>query len=462
MKKVAGPCRLRASCRGLELCYEDPMDGVFFLSLVETLAKSRHLGEVVEKEVCPGRLRALYLVEGTAVSVAESAYIFPEALLREGAAQPFCRRVLELGYNALVWPSVAEGSTSLDEASFWSVVDEIRAHGIQCIFADSRADVVWWQASASNCGADQLDVDSYLEDLQRAEATAGKLIYVLPWEAARQEDILDYLVDEAKKSTSLAFSAVRGEPWRDFAEDHPFWERLRQSPDDVNTPLLPVINAGLVRQGWGLWPTLSSDLLERFLPAMERHVFGGAIVFTPHVPCPGSLLGTNLWVAAQSLDSPFHPLTLVRTRFDARYGSGAYEQMRDLLWKVRLVQKEVSQLPTLPQETATESHRLLAESLLAQLRDLRARADSSLFPEQMIYFVRDAKRLVFAFLQKQQISLANVLIGDDMQEAFWTDVSAPSRGIGAGARVELLDSPNQGQEGSALREIYAASCTLHL
>ena len=278
------------------------------------------------------------------------------------------------------------------------------------------------------------------------------------------------LLDDAGPMTTIAFPALAGAPWQDHHLMHPLWEQLRQASDASATPLLPILNSGAMSQGEGLWPSLPLDHIESVLDKMQgEHIFSGAISMAATVPQKGCLLDASLWVAGQALWHGKSPRLLLESWLQQELTSNEAEKAICLFREARSLSLELSQMRTLevsesPEKIVEEQgYRSQAESLLARLNELKRKSGAvfdgeSLYPYYFCYFVRDAKRLLFSFLQAHHIAMASVFTGDDVQESFWTTMASnASKGIGFGTNLDFLNRPNRGEDGSPMATIYDLS-----
>lgn len=419
--------------------------------------------------------RVLWLMGGQAKGqrIAELGYstvILPADRLKE------CKALTDYGLELFV-------DLSVDSCDSLCPLDgEYRAAVKEAVGAlDGVAGVFWrsrWTEPAFTEHPDARDCTQYdlvLEEMELLEECLGEreLIYFSVANDAQslqsQSQWLETLCDDALKGTSIAFSTVAGEPWEDHQPLHPFWQRLRASPDHSSTPLLPIVNAGAVRQGEGLWPSLPVEMIDEVLARMKQPGFDGLIAMTASVPEAGCFLDANLWICAQACWENTSARLLEETWLRAWYPEQSYDELRNALIELRQLVVALSELQTLPKLAngscpEADRYRVRAEGLLGRLNALRSRflADEPSdgegvprFADYLCFFVRDAKRRVLHFIQSHHISMANVLTGKDMQESFWTSIGGDSsRGIGSGATVMCLDDASKGSDGSKQEQIY--------
>ncbi|MFQ5730191.1 MAG: hypothetical protein ACE5GN_07510, partial [Waddliaceae bacterium] len=295
---------------------EGQQAAIFGIGLISAGVASGHLGECLGVRAPKFPLRPLWF------SSMENV-------------EEICRRVLALGYNAVLLeregdverlvlfreygikvilkpePDLPEGKCFLDQEYRDAVREGLRALQQEV----PRVDGFFWEGLFGqkdinlHPGArDLLQVDMALKEVRLLEeAILGDrfLIYYISCtdlqNAQQQAAWLPSFCNDVGKQTIIAFSAVSGDPVLDHLDSHPFWEVLRQSLDVCYTPLLPIINVGALNQGECLWPTLALDLINDYCLRCRRHQFAGVLSLVPYLPNPESFLSCNLWVASQVL-----------------------------------------------------------------------------------------------------------------------------------------------------------------
>jgi len=171
---------------------------------------------------------------------------------------------------------------------------------------------------------DATEVEAVSKEVKLIESCLSpgkKLIFFIPSyslaTAKRQSSWISSFLDEMGNVSLLSFSATVGDICEDQNENHPFWKILRNSPDFSATPILPIVNFGLVGQGENLWPTANVDLIDRFLPRCHRHCFAGIISFWNYLPRKGSIGDCNFFIAGHSIRGGYSPQLLAETWFAA-------------------------------------------------------------------------------------------------------------------------------------------------
>lgn len=429
----------------------------------------------------------------------------------------FCRRLLELGYNSVLLGAFdgAFSPSSEDSFDLEAICQGFHEYGIKvilkpnidlknevrCPLSPSYVSTVkesLWDLQKKVPSVDYIFCESCFQhpeslqhplaqDATRIELVQAELkiyetalkrntglIFYIPAtdesSAKQQATWLSSLSDSAGNKTILAFSALSGAPWEDHCSAHPFWEALRQSPDISSTPLMPIINIGSVKQGEGLWPAMTLDLIERYLARCKRHCFVGAICLARYLPCEGALLDCSLWTAGQVLwkEQPVH--LLAESWFRAQRPDLNYSFFSDALKEIRSIVVELSFLRSLQNENhrdliTTEECRTLAASLLATLKQLQVKfekeekkrlkhADRPTFHEYFSCFVRDARRIVLHFLQRFNAPLLHYRDEDDQQEGFWTQAQGLTQSGRYTPKAIFLEHPQKGSPGSRMEMIF--------
>lgn len=326
----------------------------FALGQTLTALKSGHLGEYlgVSRPCFP--LRPLFITESQPVDP---------------------KNVCLLGYNAVILEGNKERTL-------------FQEYGIKVFAKAPQADVegLFWESALLQPDFAPFDLtlfDAVCQELKQVEEMKKEVIFYVPSNGERQHWLSD-LVDRAGPRTTIAFSAVAGEPAADHLPLHPFWETLRSSPDVSSTPLLPILNIGAVKQGECLC-ALPFDQLEQVLPRLERHTFAGFIGLTKHVPEELGLLHLSLWAAGQSLWHRKAPKLSAETWCLAHRPDLNFSEMSEALDKMRGIAKGVSAI------RAGCEERPLADALLASLSWLDEKMKKGGFAEYYRRFAIDMR-----------------------------------------------------------------------
>jgi hypothetical protein len=410
----------------------------------------------------------------------------PKELVGEGRRH-FCERSLQLGYNSVILGMLPQEncgaaqdpseSTSLTVLS--DVFSLLREYGLSIIIKpyfqiDSprcildphyrsilsekikelierlpQIEGIFWESEAwhSDCQHHPLAREKTQDDLVQTELRLLQeaiheqcfIIFYLPChdlkQAHQQALLLLQLCVDAHKKTILSFSSVEGDPWKDHLAPHPIWELLRQAPDPLNTPLLPLVNSGSIKQGEGLWPVLTGERIERFYRHCDRHAFAGIAHLLGTVPVTGSLAECNLFVASQGMWQRRSHCSYTETWFRGRRPDLNYLQHADALRRLSDVAVALSFVRGLHNECdrdliSREERRALVESTWGALNYLEAlfgREPSSLYKD-FVSFARDARRILVAFMRRFHITLPHIRYEDDGQEGVWTSAAAHRNG----------------------------------
>lgn len=355
-----------------------------------------------------------------------------------------CCRLLELGYNALVFGGSGKksGSTDLEH-----LFQEIRQYGIKIILKCEDIpghlpfDYLLKESKDFENKSKNTQLEKIVREVKKIESLGSPLIFYLDArtesEAQRQSRWMSELCDEMGVESLLAFpSVVEGKL-------HPFWEVLRVSPDVSSTPLLPVVNMGNVGCGDGLWPSLNLRLLNKVFGHMQRHVFAGVIGVINQLPKREGLLDCTLWAAAQFLWKRQRIEQAVETWFLAHHPEMEYSKYFEVIDDLV---HEIHALKRMGERTSEES-KVIAESLIARLKEIQVKLEVEerkrlkktgiSLHDYFVYFERDARRLILQFLQKHHVALASLLNNDDAGEGFWTSG-------GKGGKVTVLEEPSKG------------------
>lgn len=272
-------------------------------------------------------------------------------------------------------------------------------------------------------------------------------------EAVRQQkEWLNSFIDHLGPNSTLAFSTQEGAPWDDHKRNHPLWDQLASEKIVSGTPLQPILNIGAIHQGEALWPTVPCREIEQLFARLRRHPFCAPIALASTLPEECSFLEASLWVAGQAIWGFGSPQENLESWLSARFPDDDPLRLTQTILVARQTVIDIQSLiaeekkHTDGKETGSkwsEYRKCQVDSLLARLNGLRSmwnliekKENSNRFYTSLRYFIRDAKRLVFQYLQNNNLSVANVLTGEDMLEGYWTKMeSMPGKGIGSGGKV---------------------------
>jgi hypothetical protein len=258
----------------------------------------------------------LWLKGDSRMQIAEEVAIsLPTSILQDPAQS--AARMRELGYNTLVLGlhDSTHATHLLEPSKFeawlhaWELPLIIKPHcrkkgldalfqrlpSIDAIFIESHPD--------DDLEATQADLlVAEIKEWEEALQGRARLIFYVPFKeqnAKRQARELSLLCKEAGQNTSIAFSAFQGAPWEDYRPLHPFWGLLAQASELSETPLIPLVNTGLIGFGEGRWPAMPFDLFERCFSRCMRPPFERPIALANQLPGKGSTLECSLFVGAR-------------------------------------------------------------------------------------------------------------------------------------------------------------------
>lgn len=493
------------------------VSAIFGASLVKAGMRSGYLPECLGQSRACYSLRPLWLTSDRHVSVSEKLGLYlPAFLLEKGDScfEIFCRRVLELGFNAVVFGSKGIAFAPKSTHPFKelkSLVDKFHSYGIKVIIKPvsyfqpkdetlyltpcddgftkkvqealgdlfsvvPNLDMLFWESHYCHpdfqhhpTGSEWTKEDKTRAEMQLVESLIPKesgLIFYLATDsekrALEQTAWLPSLIDDAAASTTIAFTLYCGDPLKETSISHPIWELLRKRLDVSATRLLPILNIGSVGQGDGLWPNIPLDSLEDFKRKAERHRFSGMISLIPHLPKKGSLLDCSLFVTGQFLWRQSTPHCAAETWFAVNMPEIDHSKIIGILRLSRFVIKKLTVLSTLALEKSrdtlsSEECRAIADCVLGVLKEIeyaRGKCDHELLKSYFNFFVRDARRIVYHGLLCSGLPPSS-LDSDSLKEGFWTAISeSGGDGLRSTAKVTLLKTPDIGEPGTARHKIY--------
>lgn len=508
---------------------ESPLAAAYGIAQLKVAVASNHLGDFVGASKPRFPLMPLWIgceiyktSNGIEVALPRCMGVSYDSAQRKENAERLCRRIIELGYNTILL-----GNNDFTQPTFNSnVLVELegfiqlaQAFGLKvivksCLFLSDASQKItrcplcpsfrghviehihflltsvpslnyfFWESSllctefTSHIFArDATLSELVIKELQLLESALGarsQLIYYIPSpdsETAQQHAVwMSHLCDEAKKYTIIAFSAVAGDCYADHLSPHPFWEKLRKSPDISATQLLPLVNIGLISQGEGLWPTPVIDLLGKYYSRLYRHSFAGVLTLTNALPQQGGILDCNLWIAAQTLWRNLPPQQITETWFAAFRPDWHFEESGDVLQRVRQLAVKLSFLRSQTFKTnntiIVEDCRIITDHILTSLRDIKIciekierkqikKKEKPTLNDYLQVFSRDAQHIVLHFLQSFNLSFPYTLEEGELKESFWTQLSPGSgQGIRSASKIAFFNEPRRGLPGSAMEAIY--------
>ncbi|MDR3625144.1 MAG: hypothetical protein P4L16_08435 [Chlamydiales bacterium] len=407
----------------------------------------------------------------------------------------FCKRTIELGFNAVVIGSLEGAVENIVPCLMEAVVNickEIKSYGLKVVIALSvkkeqgicpldplfvkllqenmcllelllkEVDYLFWDSlhlregfEIHVNGADHTHYELIVEELKLLETFKIPLIYFLStskFYLGMISSWIQRLLDEASFNTIIAFSAESYISVLEKEQLHPLFYELRKSPDCSSTKLLPLANIGCIQKGEGLWPVLGINFLEKVIVHMYRHPFAGLIALTNDVPLRTSLLDCSLWMAAECLWYDRAPCLFLETWLKAFRPNWHTSLAEEAIREAENILKRVNNLSDYKREFSQERLRFYVEALAASLylfKELSLRVDLDaehplLFQVYASAFLVDVKRLILSNVGS--VSSPHFMIQGD-QDSFWTSP----------AEHALLRRPNPCKQDSHLIPIYEAS-----
>ncbi|MBA3816347.1 MAG: hypothetical protein H0X29_07480 [Parachlamydiaceae bacterium] len=511
---------------------ESPLGAAYGIAQLNITLAGDHLGDFLGLSQPRFALRPLWIgcdsyVSSNGIGIALPRYMATSSHeeMKINSEKLF-HRIIELGYNTILLGSNHSSTAAVSRLNFDDVYSELNsfiqlAHDfglkvivkpcffsteaskkishcplsplfrghlieqIELLYASvSSMDYLFWESSllcaefihdtfARDATLSELVV-SELHLLESSLKGRSQLIYYIPTSdlaTAHQHAVwLPGLCDEAQINTIISFSAVAGDCYADHLPPHPFWEKLRSSPDISATRLLPIVNAGLISQGEGLWPTLAVDLIDKYYSRLYRHRFVGVLALTNALPQRGGMLDCSLWIAGQALWRNLSPSSLSETWFAAFRPDWYFEESGDIMSRMRQIAIKLSFLRSLNAEANSnilaEDCRIMTDHILTNLRDIKLSLEkierkqvkkrkSPTCNDYVQVFSRDAQRIVVRFLQSFNLSSPFAMEEVDLRESFWTQLSSGSgQGIRSAGKILFCDEPRRGAPGSAMEGIY--------
>lgn len=301
--------------------------------------------------------------------------------------------------------------------------------------------------------------------LEKSLQSSTKLIYYLPCKnkkiAEEQSKWLLNLMKEAKSPTIIAFSSVAGPPSQDHLEIHPFFDRIQNCLRTSFTPLLPILNVGGIDQGEGLWPNICFELNQKYFSYLNASVYIGIIHLTATMPRQGSFLDCALWTSAQLMWEKSPVEVLVKTWFKAFHKNLESERYIFIFKKTRQIIVELSEKRILMELENTRDQlnqdllRFQGLRLLAECKEIECllkieqaeKGNHITIKDYYRFFLRDVRNLIKKVLLQFDVSAPNNLEGEDKGDGFWVNADLK-------ISSQLLENPNIGDVGSPSHKIY--------
>jgi hypothetical protein len=355
-----------------------------------------------------------------------------------------CQALERFGLQVILKPKLdLEDCCPVDDSYAGQVERELG----RCLAAFPTATILWESRWADPHFMDAAAAERYTQYelvvkeekmVEKALASGSSLIFYVASPtvatAKTQAEWLEKLCDEVGAKTTLAFSAVAGNPSEDWRGLHPVWKKLRESIDVSSTRLLPFVNVGCLGLGEGLWPLLSIDLIDQVISRMQRHQFAGFVSVVNHLPTSKGLLACNLFAAGQALWGRRSAPLAAETFFKANHPEFASERFFDVASQARRLVFKLYQL----RARGSDRDRLTIEELLASIKAMEAGVFDSALQLLVHHFAKDIKRMIVLTAKALGIPCPNALGNEDHRGGFWTRAT---QGAATPATVTILDAP---------------------
>lgn len=512
----------------IQLQAESPLAAAFGISQLKVAIASDHLGDFIGVSQPRFNLRPLWLgcenymtSDGLEVALPRCIGMSFDNQQKKRNAELLCCRTIDLGYNSILLGKKDSASPTLNSTVLSDMVDFIHLahsyglkvivkstpflseiskksdccplspsyqeqiiHHINLLLTSVVPDYFFWESSLLDPGfsthysaRDVTFSELVIKEmhlLENALNDKSQLIFFIPSSdietAHAHAAWMPHLCDETRKKTIIAFSAVAGDYCADHLPPHPFWEKLRRSPSTSITQLFPLVNVGSISHGEGLWPTPTTDLLDKYYSRLHRHRFAGVLVLTNALPQPGGILDCNLWTASQVLWRNLPSWQITETWFAAFRPNWIFGESSDLLLGMRQIAVKLGYLRSIACEgrsnIASEDCRIMTDQILTSLRDLKGSVEKlerrqfkkgkgPMLSDYLQSFSWDAQSVVLHFLQCYNLSFPFILEEGEMKDSFWTHLSSgSSQGIRSSSKISFLEVPRRGLPGSAMEAIY--------
>lgn len=358
------------------------------------------------------------------------------------AAEEIGIRALDLGYNGVVSTTYCKGISWIKPIA---ALDAIGEKPDYFLWSSRWKDEDFFHRPGNERWTRAEIVALEMEEVEKAIPKSSRLIFVLPGE--EKIEWVYHLAKMTGPKTCLAFSPYFGEPICDFLPPQVLWRKVVEGEEFCGTPLLPILNTGMVDQGGGLWPTLPFDLFDRFYGQIPSLGFNGAIALTPTIPKGAGFLHCALWVGARLLQQEVAPDKRVAEWFYKFRNEFDYFKSALLLRNLRTLALETTVLKHLKgKKLGNEESRALLEGLHSKLQALQYSIEQECVSllDPFIFFARDVRRSMSYFASQHNVSYSTH--PDEALDSFWT--------LKSGSKVSFLSEPNRGAPGSKQESIF--------
>lgn len=460
------------------------------------IKKSTSHTQFFKKNKSPFKHRILFIKCSTFVSLTENLGIYlPEQLKNFNYLKVFCERILEIGYNSVVFGdfntfetldnTIEPYNDLIDIIDYFDkneinliinpvifLTNEIKAfhhkntaEKIKIALNEYKAffphikNLFWTSLFEEDdfqyhpCGKSLTKEDKTIHEikiLQENLPNSTHLFYYIPCKnessLIQQNFWLQNLNFEIKKNVNLVFSAVSGSPDQDHRQDHPFWKKIENS---YHPSLIPILNTGGVEQGEGLWPNFPFEH-SKFIELAKRHKIQGVIHLCPELPKEGSFLDLIITSAAKIM---WYDITLedaLQNWILFYYPHHDITQISELLHKTRSFvlnickSKDFLHNPNIKIESFQEEARRIGNCLLSELQLLEfyyekiPNTSKKSLKDYFPLFIGDVKNHLKHFYTTFNVPIPSGLVNQFKENNFWISSQNSS----------FLKSPNIGDPGS--------------
>ncbi len=392
-----------ATCRAgaLEICAESPLilAQAIYRTTIGLLSGSPadFLG-LQRKKFSDGLLA---LQGDMTVSLEAGCSIVYQRALEPDALLGFASRLLELGYNGIVF-GMDQGVATPCEGSLQDLTDSVqqlaelgiqvaltvrpptggefslenlRLSIAQLVRAIPEASGLWWRS----CLEDKRYRDIFGDEGSTfTECLLNETEFLESCVLGEPQSLTLFLPEIPKFLDVSRFLDSVGPKMRVAFEGHsgglnPMWDALDSRREPCTTPLLPIVHEGTQRQGGGLWPVLAHRCVADLMARMRRHAFLGLVCCAPHMPEGQGMMACNLWTIAHSAWGTASLDTLTRRWFEALRPDMTYLESIQQLNVVHSIAQHFAQIVAIADNDPLGGgvDPALAELLHAELRYLR-------------------------------------------------------------------------------------------
>lgn len=280
------------------------------------------------------------------------------------------------------------------------------------------------------------------------------------YESEQCGEWMEEILDGVGPKTSLSFSSFIGDMRGQSFKKNAVWKALNDSWDSSTTPIVPLINAGGVDCGEGLWPNSPLTLFHNISSSLHRHPFSGILPFTRYLPLKRGLLRATLWSLGASQWQKQTPEELMELFLKAYFNIKHTHLIKELLHDSEEISHTLQKVQSNPQKESKELA-LYLKYILSKV-DILDFKIKKMPKDHLSYmfkmFVRDVKKKLLLWNQQWQLHINEIASGDDLKESFWIDIEHSSRGgLGGSVQGEQRESPYAPENNQEMQEILQAN-----